>query len=93
MITVTGGGVPVGIVNEAALAATPEERRPWVAVSTVSRTLEDGLRLPADLSGDDLVTAISRTPAAEYLLLEPDGSVCGVLVTDDVDRAFRGSAR
>jgi Zn-dependent protease len=93
MITVTGSGLPIGIVNEAALAATPEERRPWVAVSTVSRTLDDGLRLPADLSGDDLVMAISRMPAAEYLLIEPDGSVCGVLVTGDVDRAFRGSAR
>jgi len=92
-ITVTGSGVPVGIVNEAALAATPEVRRPWVAVATVSRTIEDGLRLPADISGEDLVNAISRTPAAEYLLVELDGSVCGVLVTGDVDRAFRGSAR
>jgi hypothetical protein len=27
-------------------------------------------------------------PAAEYLLVDPDGSIYGVLVTDDVDRAF-----
>ena len=31
-------GVPVGIVSEAALEATPEERRPWVATSAVART-------------------------------------------------------
>ena len=92
IVTVTTSGEPVGVVNEAAVDATPEERRPWVQVSSVSRTIEDGLRLPADLRGDDLVIAISRTPASEYLLLEADGSVLGVLSTADVDRAFRGSA-
>jgi Zn-dependent protease/CBS domain-containing protein len=92
IVTVTGSGVPVGIVNEAALQATPEDRRPWVATSTVARTLEDGLQLPADIGGEDLVVAISRTPAAEYLLMESDGSVVGVLTTADVDRAFRRSA-
>jgi Zn-dependent protease len=92
IVTVTGAGVPVGIVSEAALEATPVDRRPWVATATVARTIEDGLRLPADLSGEDLVMAISRTPAGEYLLVEPDGTVFGVLMTADVDRAFRESA-
>jgi Zn-dependent protease len=92
LVTVTGSGVPVGIVNEAALTATPEDRRPWVAVSTVARSIEEGLRLPADLNGEELILAISRTPATEYLLVEPDGSLCGVLATADVDRAFRGYA-
>jgi Zn-dependent protease len=92
IVIVTGAGVPVGIVSEAALDATPDDRRPWVATATVARTIEDGLRLPADLSGEDLVMAISRTPAGEYLLLEPDGTVFGVLMTADVDRAFRESA-
>jgi Zn-dependent protease/predicted transcriptional regulator len=91
ILTVTGSGVPVGIVSEAAVAATPDDRRPWVATSTVARTLVDGLQLPADISGEELVMAISRTPADEYLLVEPDGSVVGVLATADVDRAFRAS--
>jgi Zn-dependent protease len=81
------GGVS-GIVNEAAVLATPEERRPWVAVSTVARTLQPGLELPADISGEPLVRAMQRTPASEYLLLEPDGTIFGVLVAEDVDRAF-----
>ncbi len=34
---------------------------------------------------------MQRTPASEYLLLEPDGSLFGVLVTEDVDRAFAAS--
>jgi Zn-dependent protease len=89
IVTVTGGGRPVGLVNEAALVAMPEERRPWVAVSTVARTLEDGLTLPATIHGEELVDAIGRTPATEYLLVEDDGSVYGVLATSDVERAFR----
>ncbi|HEU5038262.1 MAG TPA: site-2 protease family protein [Nocardioides sp.] len=92
IVTVTGAGVPVGIVNEAALEATPDDRRPWVTTSTVARTIEAGIRLPADLAGEELVMAISRTPAGEYLLVEPDGAVVGVLTTADVDRAFRESA-
>ena len=86
IVTVTGGGRPV---NEAALVAMPEERRPWVAVSTVARALEDGLTLPATIHGEELVNAIGRTPATEYLLVEDDGSVYGVLATSDVERAFR----
>jgi len=89
IVTVTGSGRPVGVVNEAALLATPEERRPWLAVSTVARGVDDGLSLPVSISGEELVRAITSAPASEYLLLEDDGSVYGVLTTADVDAAFR----
>ena len=89
ILTTTTDGRTTGLVSEAALLATPEDRRPWVPTSSVARTLEEGLRLPVGLRGEDLVRALTRTPAAEYLLVEDDGSVYGVLVTADVDRAFR----
>ena len=89
IVTVTSSGSPIGVVSEAALLATPEDRRPWVAVSTVARTLDEGLRLPATISGEELILAISRTPAQEYVLVEDDGSIYGVLTTADVDAAFR----
>ncbi len=89
IVVATGAGRPVGLVNEAALLAVPEERRPWVAVSTVARSLAEGLTLPVDIGGEELVAAIQRTPAAEYLLVQPDGTVFGVLTMADVDRAFR----
>lgn len=89
IVTVTSAGRPAGIVSEAAVRATPEERRPWVAVSTVARTLEEGTTLPATIAGQDLVTAIGQHPADEYLLLEEDGSVWGVLTIADLDKAFR----
>jgi hypothetical protein len=47
--------------------------------------------LPADIAGEELIVAISRRPADEYLLVEEDGSIFGVLATSDVDRAFRAS--
>jgi Zn-dependent protease len=92
IVTIDASGRPVGIVNENALLAVPDERRPWVAASSVARTLEDGLSLPVDLAGEELVLAITRRPADEYLLVASDGSLYGVLATADVDRAFRESA-
>jgi Zn-dependent protease len=77
-----------GVVNETALLATPEERRAWVPVSSVSRTIEDGMVLGADIAGEDLIKAMSSTPAEEYVLVETDGTIFGVLATADVDRAF-----
>jgi Zn-dependent protease len=83
----------VGLVSEAALLATPDERRPWVPASSVARTLDAGLVLPADIAGEELVRAMGRTPASEYLLVEGDGSVYGLLATSDVDAAFEAGAR
>lgn len=92
IVTVTSGGTPVGVVNEAALLSVPVDRRAWVPTSSVARTLEEGLQLPAGIGGEDLIRAISARPAGEYLLLDVDGSIFGVLSTADVDRAFRASA-
>jgi Zn-dependent protease len=79
---------PVGIVSENAVLATPEHRRPWVEAASLTRALGPGLILPADIAGEDLVAAISRTPAGEYLLVEPTGEIYGVLATEDVSRSF-----
>jgi Zn-dependent protease len=91
IVILDAAGQPSGIVNEAALLATPEDRRPWLPVSSVSRSVEQGLMFPADLSGEPLIRAMQRTPATEYLLLEKNGSIYGVLTTDDVDKAFAAS--
>ncbi|MCW2783680.1 MAG: peptidase [Marmoricola sp.] len=88
IVVQTGAGSLTGIVHESALLAIPEDRRPWVPISSVARSLQDGLVLPADSAGEDLIRAMARTPANEYVLVEPDGSVYGLLVTADVDAAF-----
>jgi hypothetical protein len=77
-------------VNEGAVIATPEQRRPWVDAGSLARTLDDSLILSADLSGMDLIEAVSKAPASEYLLVEPSGQVYGVLARSDLDLAFGG---
>ena len=89
IVTVDPEGRPVGIVNEAAVQATPEERRPWVPASAVSRSLVPGMTLPVGIAGEELIRAITFLPAAEYLLVDEQGSIYGVLATADVDQAFR----
>lgn len=89
IVTTASDGRPTGLVNETALAAVPDERRPWMPVSSVARTLEQDLTLPVGIGGEDLIKAMGRRPAEEYLLVEPDGRIYGVLATADVDRAFR----
>ena len=71
-------GQTSAVVNEAAVQATPEDRRPWLPVSSVARTLEPGLSLPVDIAGEQLIRAMQQTPASEYLLLDPDGALFGV---------------
>jgi Zn-dependent protease len=81
---------PIAIVNEDAVIATPEQRRPWIDVGTLARTIDPGMVLPADLSGMELISAVRRTPASEYLLVEPSGQIYGVLAAADLDQAFAG---
>ena len=81
---------PIAILNETAVMATPEQRRPWLEAGALARTLEPNMVLPVELSGLALLDAIRRAPATEYLLVEPSGQVYGVLATRDVDHAFAG---
>jgi Zn-dependent protease len=88
MVVVSTGGDPVGLVVEAAVRATPVERRPWVPVGDLSRRLEPGHRVVADLEGEELVHTLTAQPTSEYLVVEANGDVYGVLATSDVERAL-----
>jgi Zn-dependent protease len=88
LVVVDASGRPTAVVSEAAVKATPEQRRPWVQVASLARTLEPGLVLRSDLSGEALVEAVRSTPATEYLVVEPTGEVYGLLATSDIEQAF-----
>lgn len=90
IVTCDSAGAPVGLVSEQALLAVPDERRPWMPVSSVARTLGTHNTMPVGIVGEELMRFIGRNPAPEYLLVEPDGTIHGVLSTGDVDQAFRG---
>lgn len=88
LVVVDSAGRPTGLVSEASVAATPEHRRPWVPVGQVARSLESGLVLPVDLPGEELLRRMRNAPASEYLVVDHDGAVYGVLASSDVDSAL-----
>ncbi|MFI6939829.1 site-2 protease family protein [Streptomyces sp. NPDC050418] len=88
LVVVDGQGDPVAVVREAAIVGVPEHRRPWVAVSGLAQDLTDGMKVSAELSGEELLDTLRATPATEYLVVEDTGQIFGVLSTSDVERAF-----
>jgi Zn-dependent protease/CBS domain-containing protein len=90
VVVVDHDNKPIAILNEAAVMATPPQRRPWIDAGSMARTIEPNLVLPADLQGMALLEAMRRAPASEYLLVEPSGQVYGVLAAKDLDHVFAG---
>ncbi|WP_262379275.1 site-2 protease family protein [Nonomuraea sp. PA05] len=90
LVVVDHDGRPVAIVNEAAVQATPEHRRPWVNVASLAKSLEPRMVLAAGLTGEPLIEAMREAPGSEYLLVEDGGEIFGVLSTADVNRVFSG---
>ncbi len=88
LVVVDAAGEATGLVREAAIVGIPEHRRPWVAVSGLTHELRPGMRVCAELNGEDLLETLRATPATEYLVVEPTGEIYGVLSTADVERAF-----
>ncbi|MFB6847672.1 site-2 protease family protein [Streptomyces sp. NPDC056373] len=88
LVVVDADGKPLSLVREAAIVGVPEHRRPWVAVSGLAQDLTDGMRVSAELSGEELLDALRATPATEYLVVEETGEIYGVLSAADVERAF-----
>ncbi|MEU5307321.1 site-2 protease family protein [Streptomyces sp. NPDC021562] len=88
LVVVDADGTPLSLVREAAIVGVPEHRRPWVAVSGVAQELTDGMRVSAELAGEDLLDVLRATPATEYLVVEETGEIYGVLSAADVERAF-----
>ncbi len=87
-VVVDAQGRPVGIGHEEAVRAVPLERRPWVPAGSVARTTDAAAWLPVGLTGHDLVAALQAHPASEYLVVDAERRIVGVLTTADVERAL-----
>ncbi|MFE9683320.1 site-2 protease family protein [Streptomyces sp. NPDC006285] len=88
LVVVDADGEPLSLVREAAIVGVPEHRRPWVAVGGLAQDLTDGMRVSAELAGEDLLEVLRATPATEYLVVEDSGEIYGVLSAADVEKAF-----
>ena len=86
LVVVGGDGAPLGVVSEAAVAATPQDRRPWIAVGTLARSVDRHALLDPDLSGEQLLEAMRASPAPEHVVRDGAGHL-GVLLTEDVAKA------
>jgi Zn-dependent protease len=84
IVVMDSSGEPEAVVSEAAVLATPEERRPWVSVSTAARHVAPGMVLDPSLAGEALLEAMRRVPASEYVVHDRATGGVRVLVTDDV---------
>jgi Zn-dependent protease/CBS domain-containing protein len=93
LVVVDAVGRPTGVAQQAAVAAVPVERRPWVPVSSVAAALDPRAALPADLEGMALLRAMQDVPSAQYLVVEAGGGLVGVLSTADVESALSGTPR
>ncbi|WP_306319243.1 MULTISPECIES: site-2 protease family protein [unclassified Streptomyces] len=88
LVVVDPEGEPHSLVRESAIVGVPEHRRPWVPVSGLAQDLTDGMRVSAELAGEELLDTLRETPATEYLVVEENGAIYGVLSAADVERAF-----
>ena len=90
LVVVDGADRLEAVVSEAAVLATPEQRRPWVTVGTLSRRLEPGLMVDPRLSGEALLDVMRTTPASEYVTQDPATGEVRVLAAADVAKVLSG---
>jgi Zn-dependent protease len=83
-VLVSPTGRPEAIVDEAALASVPLPHAPAVPAAATARALASGAVVRATDAGRPLVDRLATVDGAEYAVLAPDGSVCGVLRQADV---------
>ena len=92
IVIVDDDGRPTGVVKEAAVTAMPAPRRPWVSAGSVARHVSPGELIDASWSGELLLMKLQLAAASEYVVVDPAGTVYGVLAAADVARALAGSA-
>jgi Zn-dependent protease len=73
----------VALVDRAAAAAVPADRRPWVAVDAVARGIDGIHTIPVGLSGEQVIKTVQSHPGAQYLVTAGE-DVVGVLHVADL---------
>ncbi|MFY1615195.1 site-2 protease family protein [Micromonospora sp. WMMD736] len=76
-------GHPVAVVDPAAAAAVPAERRAWLAVDSVARPLTALPTLTLGLDGERVMEAVQTHPGAQYVVTSGE-DVVGILHIGDL---------
>ncbi|MEV1332503.1 site-2 protease family protein [Micromonospora costi] len=85
LLVTDGAGRPLALVDPVAAAAVPAERRPWLAVDAVSRSLAALPALPLGTDGEAVMEAVQTHPGAQYVVTAGE-DVVGVLHIADLAR-------
>jgi Zn-dependent protease len=94
LVAVDRGGVPVGAVDPAALAAVPAEQSAATPLSAAAVGLVPGAVLDAGLWGSDLVATVATAAKQTQVLAVVDaGRVVGLLAVQTLIDAVRSAAR
>ncbi|MFI7650115.1 M50 family metallopeptidase [Micromonospora sp. NPDC049460] len=83
LLVTDSAGRPVALVDPAAAEAVPAERRPWLAVDAVARSLADLPAMPVGLDGERVMEAVQTHPGAQYVVTSGE-NVVGILHIADL---------
>ncbi|MEZ0493123.1 M50 family metallopeptidase [Kineococcus sp. TBRC 1896] len=83
VVLVTDDGVPVAVVDSAALRQVPQERRTSLGAGATARALPPRSWLSEGLTGEQLLEAVQVRPG-EHVVVDTAGRVRGLLHTGDV---------
>jgi Zn-dependent protease/CBS domain-containing protein len=89
VVVIDGEGKPHALVSESAVNAVAPNQRPWTTVGEVATRIDGGHIIGINDTGEEILAILRKNPASEYLVLDLEGQVYGVLATADVEQAFR----
>jgi Zn-dependent protease/CBS domain-containing protein len=91
VVVIDGEDKPHALVSESAVNSVAQNQRPWTTVGEVATRIGAGHIIGVNDTGEEILTILRENPASEYLVLDANGQVYGVLATADVEQAFRNS--
>ncbi|WP_328324291.1 site-2 protease family protein [Kribbella sp. NBC_00382] len=89
VVVIDGEDKPHALVSESAVNSVAQNQRPWTTVGEVATRIGAGHIIGVNDTGEEILAILRENPASEYLVLDANGAVYGVLATTDVEQAFR----
>ncbi|MEV6414983.1 site-2 protease family protein [Kribbella sp. NPDC051718] len=89
VVVIDGDDKPHALVSESAVNSVAQNQRPWTTVGEVATRIGAGHIIGVNDTGEEILATLRENPASEYLVLDANGQVYGVLATADVEQAFR----
>lgn len=90
LVVLDTDGRPVAVLDHPAVLDVPPEQAATVRIGAVARTLPRGAVVTDTLAGEELVHRLEDSPHPEYAVLDPSGTVVGLLRWHDVATRVAG---